>query len=109
MKVYGVKGSPFVSKALVALEEKGLPYELETMVSISPKPRELLALHPRDRGRQPDSHLHRNPSVLARRLSTSEQRGRGARGAPPLSRAPRRSAWRIAVDALRAQRQARTG
>jgi glutathione S-transferase len=46
MKVYGVKGSPFVAKALVALEEKGIPYQLETMVSISPKPPELLALHP---------------------------------------------------------------
>ena len=46
MKVYGVKGSPFVGKALVALEEKGIPYQLETMVSISPKPPELLALHP---------------------------------------------------------------
>jgi len=46
MKVYGVKGSPFVRKALVALEEKGLPYQLETMISAPPKPRELLALHP---------------------------------------------------------------
>ena len=46
MKVYGVKGSPFVGKVLVALEEKGIPYQLETMVSISPKPPELLALHP---------------------------------------------------------------
>ena len=46
MKVYGVRGSPFVCKALVALEEKGLPYQLETMVSVTPKPPELLALHP---------------------------------------------------------------
>jgi len=46
MKLYGVKGSPFVRKALVALEEKGLPYQLETMVSVTPKPPELLALHP---------------------------------------------------------------
>jgi glutathione S-transferase len=46
MKVYGVKGSPFVRKVLVALEEKGLPYELVTMVSAPPKPPELLALHP---------------------------------------------------------------
>ena len=46
MKLYGVKGSPFVRKALVALEEKGLPYELETMVSVNPKSPELLALHP---------------------------------------------------------------
>jgi glutathione S-transferase len=46
MKLYGVKGSPFVRKALVALEEKGLPYQLETMVSVNPKPPELLALHP---------------------------------------------------------------
>lgn len=46
MKLYGVKGSPFVRKALVALEEKGLPYQLETTVSVTPKPPELLALHP---------------------------------------------------------------
>jgi len=46
MKLYGVKGSPFVRKALVVLEEKGLSYELETMVSVSPKSPELLALHP---------------------------------------------------------------
>jgi glutathione S-transferase len=46
MKLYGVRGSPFVRKALVALEEKGLPYQLETMVSVTPKPPELLALHP---------------------------------------------------------------
>ena len=46
MKVYGVKGSPFVCKALVALEEKKLPYELEMMVSLAPKPPALLALHP---------------------------------------------------------------
>jgi glutathione S-transferase len=46
MKVYGVRGSPFVRKALVALEEKGLPYQLETMISAPPKPPELLALHP---------------------------------------------------------------
>ena len=46
MKLYGIKGSPFVRKALVVLEEKGLSYELETMVSVSPKSPELLALHP---------------------------------------------------------------
>ena len=46
MKLYGVKGSPFVRKALVALEEKGLSYELEVMVSVTPKPPELLKLHP---------------------------------------------------------------
>ena len=46
MKLYGVKGSPFVRKALVVLEEKGLPYELVTMVSVQPKSPELLALHP---------------------------------------------------------------
>ena len=34
MKLYGVKPSPFVRKARVALEEKGLPYELETMVPV---------------------------------------------------------------------------
>lgn len=46
MKLYGVKGSPFVRKALVVLEEKGLSYELVTMVSVQPKSPELLALHP---------------------------------------------------------------
>jgi len=46
VKLYGVKGSPFVRKALVVLEEKGLSYELVTMVSVSPKSPELLALHP---------------------------------------------------------------
>jgi glutathione S-transferase len=46
MKLYGIKGSPFVRKALVVLEEKGLSYELETMMSVSPKSPELLALHP---------------------------------------------------------------
>ena len=46
MKLDGIKGSPFVRKALVALEEKGLSYELETMLSVSPKSPELLALHP---------------------------------------------------------------
>jgi glutathione S-transferase len=46
MKLYGVKGSPFVRKALVVLEEKGLSYDFAIMVSVSPKSPELLALHP---------------------------------------------------------------
>ncbi len=46
MKLYGVSGSPFVRKVLVVLEEKGIPYETEPMVSVSPKSPELLALHP---------------------------------------------------------------
>ncbi len=46
MKLYGVSGSPFVRKARVVLEEKGIPYETEPMVSVSPKSPELLALHP---------------------------------------------------------------
>ena len=46
MKLYGVKGSPFVRKVLVALEEKGLAYDFEVMVSVTPKPPELLKLHP---------------------------------------------------------------
>jgi glutathione S-transferase len=46
MKLYGVGGSPFVRKARVVLEEKGIPYETEPMVSVSPKTPELLALHP---------------------------------------------------------------
>lgn len=46
MKVYGVKGSPFVRKVLVVLEEKGIAHELVTMASVTPKPPELLALHP---------------------------------------------------------------
>lgn len=46
MKLYGVGGSPFVRKARVVLEEKGIPYETEHMVSVSPKTPELLALHP---------------------------------------------------------------
>jgi glutathione S-transferase len=31
MKLYGAKQSPFVRKVLVVLEEKGLPYELESL------------------------------------------------------------------------------
>ncbi len=46
MKLYGVNGSPFVRKARVVLEEKGIPYETEHLVSVSPKSPELLALHP---------------------------------------------------------------
>ena len=63
MKLYGVPGSPFVRKALVALEEKGLPYELERLVSLPhTKTAEHLALHPM--GKIPDS---------------ARRRGRGAR------------------------------
>jgi glutathione S-transferase len=46
MKLYGVSGSPFFRKARVVLEEKGIPYETEKLVSVSPKSPELLALHP---------------------------------------------------------------
>jgi glutathione S-transferase len=46
MKLYGHPGSPFVRKALVALEEKCIPYELEILLSVPPKSPELLALHP---------------------------------------------------------------
>jgi glutathione S-transferase len=47
MKLYGHPGSPFVRKALVLLEEKGIPYENEILVSIpGRKSPELLALHP---------------------------------------------------------------
>jgi len=46
MKLYGHPGSPFVRKALVVLEEKGIPYELEILASLPPKSPELLALHP---------------------------------------------------------------
>jgi glutathione S-transferase len=47
MKLYGHPGSPFVRKALVVLEEKGIPYESEILISIpGQKSPELLALHP---------------------------------------------------------------
>ncbi len=46
MKLYGHNGSPFVRKARVVLEEKGIPYESESLVSVPPKPPELLAMHP---------------------------------------------------------------
>jgi glutathione S-transferase len=47
MKLYGHPGSPFVRKALVALEEKGIPYENVPLSSIpGQKSPELLALHP---------------------------------------------------------------
>jgi glutathione S-transferase len=47
MKLYGHNGSPFVRKARVVLEEKGLSYEIESLVSIpGRKSPELLALHP---------------------------------------------------------------
>ena len=45
MKLYGASRSPFFRKARVALEEKGIPYEVERLVPV-PKTPELLALHP---------------------------------------------------------------
>jgi glutathione S-transferase len=47
MKLYGVGGSPFVRKARIALEEKGLPYQMEELISLpGRKTPEHLALHP---------------------------------------------------------------
>ena len=45
MKLYGGTLSPFVRKVRIALEEKGLPYEIERLAPV-PKTPELLALHP---------------------------------------------------------------
>ena len=45
MKLYGAMASPFFRKCRIALEEKGLPYEMEQLVPV-PKTPELLALHP---------------------------------------------------------------
>ncbi len=45
MKLLGGSRSPFVRKVRIALEEKGLPYEIENLVPV-PKTPELLALHP---------------------------------------------------------------
>jgi glutathione S-transferase len=45
MKLYGGPRSPYFRKARAALEEKGIPYEIERMVPV-PKTPELLALHP---------------------------------------------------------------
>jgi glutathione S-transferase len=45
MKLYGASQSPFVRKARIVLEEKGIPYETESLVPV-PKTPELLALHP---------------------------------------------------------------
>jgi glutathione S-transferase len=45
MKIYGVPQSPFVRKAIIALEEKGIPYENEPLVP-QPKTPELLAMNP---------------------------------------------------------------
>jgi len=45
MKLYGASGSPFVCKARVVLEEKGIPYQTEHLVPV-PKTPELLALNP---------------------------------------------------------------
>ena len=45
MKLYGAVPSPFARKCLVALEEKGIAYELENMAPF-PKTEELLSMHP---------------------------------------------------------------
>jgi glutathione S-transferase len=45
MKLYGASQSPFVRKARIVLEEKGIPYETENLIPV-PKTPELLALHP---------------------------------------------------------------
>jgi len=45
MKLYGAVPSPFFRKCRIALEEKGLPYEIEPLIPV-PKTPELLALHP---------------------------------------------------------------
>jgi glutathione S-transferase len=45
MKLYGGSRSPFFRKVRVVLEEKGLPYEMETLVPV-PKTPELLAMNP---------------------------------------------------------------
>ena len=44
MKLYGASQSPFVRKAHIVLEEKGIPYETENLIPV-PKTPELLALH----------------------------------------------------------------
>ena len=47
MKLYGNRGSPFVRKAIVVLEEKGLRYESVELSSVpGRKSPELLRLHP---------------------------------------------------------------
>jgi len=47
MKLYGHRGSPFVRKVIVVLEEKGLRYESVELSSVpGRKSSELLALHP---------------------------------------------------------------
>ena len=47
MKLYGHRGSPFVRKAIVVLEEKGLRYESVELTSVpGRKSPELLELHP---------------------------------------------------------------
>jgi glutathione S-transferase len=45
MKLYGASQSPFVRKARIVLEEKGIAYETAPLVPF-PKTPELLALHP---------------------------------------------------------------
>ena len=43
--VKGAKPSPFARKVIITLEEKGIPYEVETLAPF-PKTKELLAMHP---------------------------------------------------------------
>src|SRR5262245_20919985 len=45
MKLYGGSRSPYVRKVRVVLEEKGIPYEIESLAPV-PKTPELLAMHP---------------------------------------------------------------
>jgi len=45
MKLYGGSRSPFFRKARVVLEEKGIPYQMETLLPV-PKTPALLAMHP---------------------------------------------------------------
>jgi glutathione S-transferase len=45
MKLYGATASPFFRKCRIALEEKGIPYQIENLIPV-PKTPELLAMHP---------------------------------------------------------------
>jgi len=45
MKLYGGPLSPFFRKVRVVLEEKGIPYQIESLIPV-PKTPELLAMHP---------------------------------------------------------------
>ena len=38
MKIYGVPQSPFVRKAIIALEEKGIPYDNEPLIPLPKTP-----------------------------------------------------------------------